>query len=877
MKKKQTPLGKRLQWTALMLSTLFLAVQAAVTYWTYQAAAAQSAEQWTNETLKYAQRSVDSGVQEMLLLTGQLIENERLKALAEDYFRYEALTYQSIDAERSLGNLMHTLILGYEGVANAAVTFSGRTFHSMRTSRAPVMDANLMDAITSLEAASVQIVESQGISYVVFAGRMTLKSGGNAIITLTMKDGWLGELAGGYEHIVIRDGKAVIHAPFGILEAAADHPREYRVIESVSEATGWSFALYTKASEISSPLAQIGWMLLMGLLASALLAAKLSKWLVRRVMEPVELLSHSIEESSKTHTPVPLVFRSRRKRLTDAVMTYLMVTCMLPICLYGVWYYGASAAVMKTTMTNTAVRHAEQAAHTGEEFMDRANRLSVMLATDPNVQETLWNHRNGEEPAVSQIHEFLAAVHQWEAIMQEEITVTVFNGQGISVLSTIGRKQAMDLAILGYYQDTNDPFAYYALEDGSLTLYRRIRSTLEGRSSLKLLGYLQLKIKNGLELAPGEDVITGAMMSLVKEEDLDAQFDQSLAAPATANGGGTQLYEEDGQLLIHAPMGGKKYSVLCRVDAGLLQESAAALLPVECMVVLAVLLVIQFIAHALSGRFTRSIEIMQYNLLNWYGNETVMDLSTGIEDSELATIAKTFNTMDARIKQLVQDAYQRKLYEMQKENDLKEAELMALQAQIHPHFLYNTLESMKYMVLERRIDTAVEMIEMLGDLYHAAAAERTGLVALKEELEYARAYAELQRIRFEDALSVDFEIPKEAEDVLVPKLSLQPLIENAISHGAVNGHKLHVKVWAQIDAQVMRVTVLNDGRTISREALEKVQSRLLHSGYTGEGIGLVNVHRRIRLYFGDEYGTTIRNIAQEGVEVVMTVPGRSFE
>lgn len=872
--KNPTPMGKRLQWQALALCAIFLLLQAFATYFTYRSVAADSAQQWTHDTLRYAQQSVDGGIQETLLLVNHLASYERLTSLAAQYFQYSDYSYQALDAERNLGNLLNTLILGYDGIENAAITFEGRTYQSMRTGRQPQAETIYQHTIHQDKPVTLQVVKTDSAQQVVFSSLMRLSAGETAMLTLTMKAGWLGNLAGAYENICIQFGDTIFHGPSQVLRDAREHPRDYKVITSASEATEWTFSLYTPVRELSSPASQIMWLLVVGFLASTMLAVNLSRWLVRRIMEPVELLAHCIEEAGKAHTQVPLVFRSRRKRLTDAVITYFLITCMIPICLYGVLYYTGSTSVLKTAMTHTVVRHTEQAAHTASDFVERINRLSVMVATDPNVQETLWLRREEEQVTVDQLSEFLYRVDNWSSTLGNEISVSVFDVDGEMALSSTGNAQQLDSGTLAYYQESNDPFALYELSGTNLTVFRRLRSTAEGRRNLTLLGYLSLTAQNGLALALEDGLDGDATLSIIREEDLQTLVDPVIAAHLTEENGQLSTCEAKGELFVLAPLTQPSFSVLCRVSVASLQAKARALLPVELIVLLALLLFILAIAYAISSKFTRSVEIMQYNLLNWYGNETINDLSTGIEDSEIAVIAKTFNTMDMRIKQLMTDAYQARLMKMQRENEVKQAELLALQAQIHPHFLYNTLESMKYMVLERRIDTAVEMIEMLGDLYHAASASHTGLVPLRVELEYARAYAELQCIRFEEALSVTFDIPEEGLDVLVPKLSVQPLIENAISHGTVNGKKLRVAVQVELTEDCMRLIVRNDGRILDDEALSNVMSRLSSSGYTGEGIGLVNVHRRVKLYFGDAYGTTIQNINEEGVEVAMTVPRR---
>lgn len=236
---------------------------------------------------------------------------------------------------------------------------------------------------------------------------------------------------------------------------------------------------------------------------------------------------------------------------------------------------------------------------------------------------------------------------------------------------------------------------------------------------------------------------------------------------------------------------------------------------------------------------------------------------------EVGQLGNQFNRMIVRIEQLIRD-----IYDM--ETKKKEAELHALQSQINPHFMYNTLESIR-MEAELNDDVvAADMISVLGKLLRYAISDLHERVTLQRELQHVDNYVQMLNYRYPNRFILDVEIGKGLEHYPIIKLVLQPIVENAIYHGMDDRKALMViTITAELNHPYLLLRVTDDGIGMDPATLE----RLNQSFAGGEqpkrkngGIGLANVNERIKLHYGSIYGMKVNSAAGEGTEVLLQLP-----
>lgn len=230
---------------------------------------------------------------------------------------------------------------------------------------------------------------------------------------------------------------------------------------------------------------------------------------------------------------------------------------------------------------------------------------------------------------------------------------------------------------------------------------------------------------------------------------------------------------------------------------------------------------------------------------------------------EMIALSDSFGHMVGRIQDLMEKV-------RREEITLRKTELKALQAQINPHFLYNTLDAIGWMCEEERSQDAVEMVNALARLFRISISKGHELIPIGKEVEHARSYLMIQNFRYKNQFTYSFDIEEECLPYLCNKITLQPIIENAIYHGInrmVDEGEIRIRIYGEGDDIVFSVS--DNGVGMSKEQCGNI---LKSEPGDQTGIGIKNVNDRIKIYFGEEYGITIESEPDEGTCVSIRMP-----
>lgn len=230
---------------------------------------------------------------------------------------------------------------------------------------------------------------------------------------------------------------------------------------------------------------------------------------------------------------------------------------------------------------------------------------------------------------------------------------------------------------------------------------------------------------------------------------------------------------------------------------------------------------------------------------------------------EINVLSGSFEHMVVRIQNLMAEV-------KSEEETLRKTELKALQAQINPHFLYNTLDSIQWMCEVGRTDEAVQMVSALARLFRISISRGADLIPIRRELEHAESYLIIQKFRYKDQFSYRFDVDESVLDCLCSKITLQPIIENAILHGF--GELVddgEIVISAKADGADVVLTVTDNGIGMDETQCHAILS---HDQSEPGGIGIKNVADRIRIYFGAPYGLSIESEPDRGTSVTIRLP-----
>lgn len=269
--------------------------------------------------------------------------------------------------------------------------------------------------------------------------------------------------------------------------------------------------------------------------------------------------------------------------------------------------------------------------------------------------------------------------------------------------------------------------------------------------------------------------------------------------------------------------------------------------------------------------FTRSIVRPIGTLRKLMKRAEAGDLSVrfqGASFDEVGHLGHSFNNMIVEIRKLIELVYV-------EQKSKRDAELRAMQAQIKPHFLYNTLDTIQWMAQERGAEDVAVMIIALTNLFRIGLSKGKETITVKEEIEHIQSYLFIQKARYESKLNYDIHVDADVSRLSVIKLTLQPLVENAIYHGikARRGEG-HVRIEVKLCDGKLHLCVADNGAGIAPYRLSQLQARLSGeaAGEKTPGFGLFNVHERIRLLYGEPYGVKLSSTPGVGTKVEVWYP-----
>lgn len=312
------------------------------------------------------------------------------------------------------------------------------------------------------------------------------------------------------------------------------------------------------------------------------------------------------------------------------------------------------------------------------------------------------------------------------------------------------------------------------------------------------------------------------------------------------------------------------YNYLYYEAVELSQAQASIQQQIQLEMVLVILLSVLALALALyySRRFGESLTRPIHDLCN-----RVREIGAGklekrepipTEVDEIRILSNGFEQMVCQLHDLIETR-------QQEEERLRQTEFALLQAQINPHFLYNTLDTIIWLEEAGQTEQSIEMVTNLSHYFRTSLSNGRDIITLAEELSHVHSYLDIQQVRYHDIMHYELETQPELAEVQIPKLTLQPLVENALYHGIKRKRGGGcIRVSCRQDGDSVRITVSDDGAGMTPEQLAQLRKSL--NGESRTGFGFVAVHERLRLLFGTPYGLSVDSVSGSYTTVTVLLP-----
>lgn len=272
-----------------------------------------------------------------------------------------------------------------------------------------------------------------------------------------------------------------------------------------------------------------------------------------------------------------------------------------------------------------------------------------------------------------------------------------------------------------------------------------------------------------------------------------------------------------------------------------------------------------FLSSVISKKITRPLQRLRSAMAKVQEGDFK---EVGIEvetENEIGSLTSSFNVMTERIQELMKE-------NVREQEEKRKSELKALQSQINPHFLYNTLDSIIWMAEGKKNEEVVLMTASLARLLRQSISNEDEVVSIWQEIEYVKSYLTIQKMRYKDKLEFEIEVDPSIRYINIIKLVLQPLVENAIYHGLkYKESKGLLKVCGYEKGENAVIEIIDNGVGMPKETLEHIFER--HKvNYHSNGVGVYNVQQRLQLYYGKEYGITYESEQGKGTTVTIIIP-----
>ena len=252
--------------------------------------------------------------------------------------------------------------------------------------------------------------------------------------------------------------------------------------------------------------------------------------------------------------------------------------------------------------------------------------------------------------------------------------------------------------------------------------------------------------------------------------------------------------------------------------------------------------------------------------MNEFGKGNYQEKAKEAGIGELKRLSEHFNRMADKLQEQMDEI-------RRNEREKQKMEKKLLQSQINPHFLYNTLDSIIWMIQSGEYEGAEQMVSLLAKFFRVSLSQGKDMIPLEKELEHATSYLAIQNIRFKDKFEFCVNADENLMKYLCPKLSIQPLLENAIYHGMEGMYEdgeIDINVYEKDN--LIHIDVADNGLGMTEEKIEYIMNNKVVSSKRGSGIGVHNVNERIKLIYGNQYGISITSELDEGTIATITIP-----
>ncbi|WP_121610217.1 cache domain-containing sensor histidine kinase [Mesobacillus foraminis] len=571
------------------------------------------------------------------------------------------------------------------------------------------------------------------------------------------------------------------------------------------------------------------------------------------------------------------------------IVTLLLISIVPSIGLSILTGWTVERIIEKQT-TNHTIQLIGQVNKTLAGYTNNMQNLSYLISFHPQVESFVEGQGLDGENGHYEIREFLRNL---TTLYPEVAGILVANSSGEYISNELYPKDDRNLNEEDWYKEAEENEGIFKIlgqpdnrnlisqvpykDDEVVTAVRAIVAP----ENQEVKGVILIDLKQRVIAEATKDVRLGKSGYLmVMDEDGESIYspeaagERDLSLPGNTDKAGTFSRTVDGskKQFIYSKLSIANWTTLGVFPSGEAVKEVREII----FYVISFVFFLCFIGIAASYYLAGSMSRPIHQLIFFMKKAEAGDLTVRYEDDrkdELGMLGRSFNNMLGQVERLIS------LTERQ-ERKKREAELRSLQEHIKPHFLYNTLDTINWMARKQGAEDAARLVGSLSRLFRIGLSQGKDRISLSEEIEHINSYLSIQKARYKDKLNYSIEVPEKDKHASIPKLILQPIVENAIYHGIKERRGPgHLRIQAEEINGELKISVSDDGKGIPRERLQKLKESLrspMEDAGEGEGngpgYGMRNTQARIQFTCGGRYGISIESLEGKGTTVTILLP-----
>lgn len=598
----------------------------------------------------------------------------------------------------------------------------------------------------------------------------------------------------------------------------------------------------------------------------------------------------SEEKKQKKASP----FLSGFKSIQSAIMvsfSLLMLVALLVFMVIALDYTEKTVTENATTYSSQIIN---QVNYDIDSYIDYMKNISGMVVQSRDVQSYLYTKDQSAALEKDQLDRTLALFRSITESRSDISNVVAMSTSGKSIVNDGYTKlnPAVDIKNMDWYQEAMESESGIALSyshvqnmikssyEWVITLCRVLKnqrtnekagvffidlnysaiSDLCENNKIGKKGYIFILDKEGRVIYhPQQQLIYGGLKSEHIDEIMGTKED-------------TLIVQDDSNAILYTRSVSEQtgWTVVGKTYMSELLRNSRQTQILYAMVAVFLLFLVLLVSWAIARGITRPVETLKNAMSKVEHGEFAQAEAEVITNNEIGSLTNSFNIMTKRIQELMEA-------NIQEQAQKRKSEMKALQAQINPHFLYNTLDSIIWMAEGKKNEEVVLMTAALAKMLRQSISTQDEEVLILNEIEHVKSYLTIQKMRYQDKLEYDIDVEPDIRGVRIIKLTLQPLVENAIYHGLKYKSTIgHLWIRGYQMAGAVYLEIEDDGDGMTQEELDHILEK--HKvNMKNNGVGVYNVQQRLQLYYGTEYGISYISEKGRGTTAIIKIPADGGE